>query len=111
MPVYADQVSIAAGGQFIVPLSPNDRFGGLGGTVRMRSVATTGASGAVKRTVFVGNELIESRNGVVLKAGGVDNFTPAASAIGAPGAPIKVQFDNPSAGAIVIDYFVEIENN
>jgi hypothetical protein len=110
MPVYADQPVIAIGASFIIPLSPNDRFGGNGGTVRIRTVALTGATGALKRTVFVGNELIESRNGVLLKAAGVDNFTPAASAIGSPGAPIKIQIDNPTAGAITLDYFVEIEN-
>lgn len=112
MPVYQDQVTIAAGGTFLVPLSPNDRFGGHGGTVRVRSVATTGASsGLARRTFFVGNELIESRNGVLLKATGVDNFTPAVTALGAAADPIKVQFDVPGAAAIIVDYVVEIENN
>lgn len=112
MPVYQDQVSVAAGATFTVPLSPNDRFGGRGGTVRVRSVATTGAtSGLARRTLFVGNELIESNNGVLLKAAGVDNFTPAVTALGAPADPIRLTFFVPGAGAIVVDYVVEIENN
>ncbi len=112
MPVYQDQISIAAGGSLTVSLSPNDRFGGAGGTVRVRSVATTGASsGLARRTFFVGNELIESGNGVLLKAAGVDNFTPAVTALGGPGDPIKLTFNVPGAAAIVVDYVVEIENN
>jgi hypothetical protein len=111
MPVYSDQVSIAAAATFTVPLSPNDRFGGRGGRVRVRSVATSGAtSGLVRRTIFVGNELVEPDSGVLLKATGVDNFTPAQENIGAPADPVKVSFKNTSAGVIVVDYFVEIEN-
>jgi hypothetical protein len=112
MPVYQDQPSIAAGATLTVPLQPNDRFGGRGGTVRVRSVATSGASsGLIKRTYLVGNEQIERNSGVLLKATGVDNFTPAVTAMGAPADPIVVQFFNSSAGAIVVDYVVEIENN
>lgn len=112
MPVYQDQVSVAAGATFTVPLAPNDRFGGRGGNVRIRSVATTGASsGLARRTVLVGNEQIERNNGVLLKTTGVDNFTPAIAARGAPADPIVIQFFVPGAGAIVVDYVVEIENN
>src|SRR5258706_5216652 len=111
MPVYQDQPSIAAGATLTVHLQPNDRFGGRGGTVRSRSVALSGATSGIKRTFLVGNEQLERNSGVLVKAAGVDNFTPAVTARGAPADPIVLQFFNSTAGAIVVDYVVEIENN
>lgn len=111
MPVYQDQPSIAAGATLTVPLAPNDRFGGRGGSVRCRSVALGGATAGIKRTFLVGNEQIERGSGVLVKATGVDNFTPAVPARGGPADPIVLQFFNSTAGAISVDYVVEIENN
>jgi hypothetical protein len=111
MPVYQNQPSIAANATFVVQLQPNDRFGGRGGTVRARSVALSGTSGQVTRTFLVGNEQIERNSGVLSSAGGVTNFIPAITARGAPADPIVLSFTNTTAGAIIVDYVVEIENN
>lgn len=111
MPVYQDQPSLTAGQLFTVPLTPNDRFGGRGGTVRARSVALSGAAAGIKRTFLVGNEQIERNSGVLVAAGGVTNFIPAITARGAPADPIVLQFNNTTGGTIVVDYVVEIENN
>lgn len=114
MPVYRGVQSIAAGATFVVPLSPNDRFGGRGGKVRIRAALVTGgAAGDILQTVFVGNEMLENRGAVALESAanrGVDNFTPALEAVGLPADPISVQYLNTNAAARSVAFFVEIDN-
>lgn len=114
MPVYRGVQSIAPGAVFTPNLSPNDRFGGRGGKVRIRSALVTGgAAGDILQTVFVGNEMLEQRGAVALESAanrGVDNFTPALEGVGLAADPISVQYLNTNAAARSIAFFIEIDN-
>lgn len=114
MPVYRGVQLITTGATFTPNLSPNDRFGGRGGRVRIRcALVTGGAAGDILQTVFVGNEMVENRGSVALESAanrGVDNFTPALEAVGLPADPIAVQYLNTNAASRSVAFFIEIEN-
>jgi hypothetical protein len=114
MPTYRGTQSIAAGAIFRPDLRPNDRFGGHGGKARVRAVVVTGgAAGDILETIFIGNEMVESRGAPSLEPAanrGVDNFTPAIEAVGGPADVIDVQYLNTNAAARSIAFVIEIEN-
>lgn len=114
MPVYRGTQQIAAGAVFKPDLRPNDRFGGNGGTVRVRSVVITGgAAGDILETIFIGNEMIENRGAPSLEPAanrGVDNFTPAIEAVGVGADMIDIAYQNTNAAARSVGYVIEIMN-
>lgn len=80
----------------------------------MRSLQLTGqAATDVSQTVFIGNEMVENRGNIDVEAAatpGITNFTPALEAVGLPADAIAVRYDNNTAVAKTIKFFIEIEN-
>ena len=120
MPIYrGTNIPLAAGASFKPDFKPNDRFGPRGGHVRIRSVQMTQIAGDVLttglpvQTVFVGNDMVESKSSLGYDSSaqqGITNFTPALEAVGGATDVIDMTIQNIGTTICHFAYVVEIEN-
>lgn len=91
-------VNVPAGTTVKADLSPFDRFGNLGGAIRIRAgeIGSTGITvGEVTMTLLIGSDQVIA-DGVVaiVGSGGVTKDTPTRSAEGGAGDPVTLKFSN-----------------
>ena len=114
MPTVAWSVSVPANGGTASPnLAPYDRFGGKGGAIKVRSSTLAASANLVQETVMCGGDTVQVNavvQGEQSVGAGPNMFGRAASGVGGPGEPITIIYRNPTAGAIVVTGWMEIEN-
>jgi hypothetical protein len=114
MPVVRFSQSVLAGATFIPNLSPYDRFGGNGGSMRVQATGPFGAAiGAFVESLYIGGELIEDQGPLTIERvlnNGPDAFTPSVGGPGAPADAIALRYRNTTAGALIVAGIVQIDN-
>lgn len=111
MPVVRRQTSIPANSNVNIDLTPFDRFGLGGGAVRARAVALTGNFGDLQANLTIGSDQVVRDMPLAVNAQGVRiDQDPGVAGLGGPSDPVTFNVANTTAGAIVVDALIDVQN-